>query len=136
MVSGSAGGASGNGIDRLPRLPEVAPLAIVVGQGSPAHLTGTLHDLGISPTFAERYFRHFDFGAGPDLARLMKAWRNTGQRVALAESGGDEAAFPGRRIFPYRFLLKHYPIRSQAHGERKVLRERQARWNASRRARE
>jgi glycosyltransferase involved in cell wall biosynthesis len=80
------------------------------------------------------YFRHFEFGTTPDLRRLVKAWRNTGQHVDLAGSAGHEATFPGRRLFPYRFLLHHYPVRSQAHGERKVLRERQARWNASERA--
>ncbi|HYN70019.1 MAG TPA: glycosyltransferase [Candidatus Eisenbacteria bacterium] len=80
------------------------------------------------------YFRHFEFGTTPDLRRLVKAWRNTGQHVDLAGTAGHEAAFPGRRLFPYRFLLHHYPVRSQAHGERKVLRERQARWNAAERA--
>ena len=80
------------------------------------------------------YFRHFEFGTTPDLRRLVKAWRNTGQRVDLAGTAGHEASFPGRRLFPYRFLLHHYPVRSQAHGERKVLRERQGRWNASERA--
>jgi glycosyltransferase involved in cell wall biosynthesis len=80
------------------------------------------------------YFRHFEFGTTPDLRRLVKAWRNTGQPVDLAGTAGHEASFPGRRLFPYRFLLHHYPVRSQAHGERKVLRERQARWNASERA--
>jgi glycosyltransferase involved in cell wall biosynthesis len=80
------------------------------------------------------YFRHFEFGTTPDLRRLVKAWRNTGQPVDLAGTAGHEASFGGRRPFPYRFLLHHYPVRSQAHGERKVLRERQARWNASERA--
>jgi hypothetical protein len=75
------------------------------------------------------YFRHFEFGATPDLALQVKAWRNTGQPVRLADSGGHEAGFAGRRIFPYKFLLKHYPIRSQAHGERKVFAERRGRWN-------
>jgi hypothetical protein len=37
-------------------------------------------------------------------------------------------------VYPYKFLLKHYPIRSHAHGERKVLRERIARWNQTERA--
>jgi hypothetical protein len=38
-------------------------------------------------------------------------------------------------VFPYNFLLKHYPIRSQAHGEQKVLRERKPRWDAGERRR-
>jgi hypothetical protein len=83
----------------------------------------------------ETHFRHFEFGSTPDLLRQIKGWRNTGRRVELAESGGHEAAFEGRRVFPYKFLLKHYPIRSQSHGERKVLGERRSRWNAEERAR-
>ena len=34
------------------------------------------------------------------------------------------------RIFPIRFLCRHYPIRSQAHGARKVVRERKGRFAA------
>ena len=83
----------------------------------------------------EAYFRHFEFGTTPDDLHRIKAWRSTGGRVSLAASGGHEVRLPGRRVFPYKFLLKHYPIRSQAHGERKVLRERAARWNAAERAR-
>ena len=36
--------------------------------------------------------------------------------------------FEGRRIFPLRFLLRHYPIRGQTHGRRKVLEERKGRF--------
>ena len=39
-------------------------------------------------------------------------------------SGGHQVQFRGRRICPVKFLSKHYPIRSQAHGERKVFEER------------
>jgi hypothetical protein len=83
----------------------------------------------------ERSFRHFEFDVTPGIRPQVKAWRNLGRRVDLAGSGGHEAVFDGRRIFPYNFLLKHYPIRSQAHGERKVLHERQARWSPAERAR-
>ena len=65
----------------------------------------------------------------------MNAWKNLGRPVNLAESGGHEVRFEERRIFPYKFLIKHYPIRSQAHGERKVFRERKLRWAAAERAR-
>ncbi len=77
----------------------------------------------------EEYFRSFEFGSELGDQLKIQAWRNTGQRVVLAESGGHEAVFAGRRVFPYKFLLKHYPIRSQAHGHRKILVERRARWN-------
>ena len=93
-------------------------------------------DSGFMPgTDYEAHFRSFEFGAELGDQLKIQAWRNTGQRVVLAESGGHEAVFPGRRVFPYKFLLKHYPIRSQAHGERKILVERRARWNPAERAR-
>ena len=54
----------------------------------------------------------------------IKCWKKTGAAVDLRSSGGHDAQFPGRAVFPVPFLLRHYPIRSQAHGERKVFRER------------
>ena len=65
----------------------------------------------------------------------VNAWRNTGQAVDLARSGGHAVEFASRRVFPYNFLLKHYPIRSQTHGEQKVLRDRKPRWNQEERKR-
>jgi hypothetical protein len=82
----------------------------------------------------ERYFRHFEFGATSDLLLQIKAWKNVGP-VDLVSAAGHEARFPRRRVFPYKFLLKHYPIRSQAHGERKIFRERVPRWDRRERAR-
>ena len=38
------------------------------------------------------------------------------------------ARFPGRKVFPIQFLLRHYPIRSQRHGETKVFTERKPRF--------
>ncbi|MEA2150506.1 MAG: hypothetical protein QOD69_2336 [Solirubrobacteraceae bacterium] len=83
----------------------------------------------------ERVLRHFEFGARPGHFIQVKAWDARAGAVDLASSGGHEARFPGRRVFPYKFLQKHYPIRSQAHGERKVFADRTARWNAGERAR-
>jgi hypothetical protein len=65
----------------------------------------------------------------------VRCWKKTGAPVDLASSGGHDAAFAGRRVFPLRFVLRHYPIRSQAHGERKVFDERQRRYLAAERAR-
>jgi glycosyltransferase involved in cell wall biosynthesis len=78
----------------------------------------------------ESYFKHFEFGlAQPDRLQI-KAWKNPGRKISLADSGGHEVRFDGRRVYPYKFLLKHYSIRSQRHGERKVFGERKPRWNA------
>jgi hypothetical protein len=43
--------------------------------------------------------------------------------------------FAGREVFPLRFIQRHYPVRGQAHGERKVFRERQGRFREAERAR-
>jgi hypothetical protein len=64
----------------------------------------------------------------------IKCWKKTSLPVDLTSSGGHEVSFPGRLVFPVRFLLRHYPIRGQAHGERKVFAERRLRFVDSERA--
>jgi Glycosyl transferase family 2 len=59
--------------------------------------------------------------------RQVRCWKKTASVVDLASSGGHEVQFAGRTICPVRFILRHYPIRGQAHGERKI-RERRARF--------
>jgi glycosyltransferase involved in cell wall biosynthesis len=82
----------------------------------------------------ESYFSHFEFSTHAGHFHQRRAWKNLGQGVSLAPSAGHDAGFYGRRVYPFKFLLKHYPIRSQAHGERKVLQERSARWNPAERS--
>jgi Glycosyl transferase family 2 len=65
----------------------------------------------------------------------VRCWKKSDHPVDLASSGGHEAKFTGRRVFPLRFISRHYPIRSQAHGERKVFEERQRRYLVSERGR-
>jgi predicted O-linked N-acetylglucosamine transferase (SPINDLY family)/glycosyltransferase involved in cell wall biosynthesis len=57
-------------------------------------------------------------------ALQIKAWRNTGVRVQLAANGGHSVMFPNRRVFPLNFVLRHYPIRGERHGRRKVFQDR------------
>jgi hypothetical protein len=64
----------------------------------------------------------------------VRCWKKT-STLDLASSAGHEARFPGRRVFPLRFILRHYPIRGQTHGERKVFRERRNRFRQQERAR-
>ena len=71
------------------------------------------------------------YEAGRSFDRLqVKCWKRTAD-VELRSSGGHEAMFEGRRVFPIRFLLRHYPIRGQAHGMRKVFGERLSRFPAA-----
>jgi hypothetical protein len=71
----------------------------------------------------------FEHGTRPGHFRQAKAWLQGTERVDLASSGGHEAKFPAAKDFPYRFLLKHYPIRSQEQGLRKTLKERLERFS-------
>jgi hypothetical protein len=82
----------------------------------------------------ESYFRHFVFVKNPAYFIQRKAWKNYGGAIESLASGGHEVNFEGSRVYPFKFLLKHYPVRSQKHGEKKVFRERKARWNPGERA--
>jgi hypothetical protein len=64
----------------------------------------------------------------------IRCWKKTDD-IDLASSGGHEARFGGRRVFPLRFILRHYPIRGQRHGQRKIFAERQNRFLDEERAR-
>jgi len=77
----------------------------------------------------EAYFKYFELSDRPGQFVEINACKNLGRRVSLTESGGHEMRFDGRRVYPFRFLLKHYPVRSQAHGEKKIFRERKPRWH-------
>jgi uroporphyrinogen-III synthase len=81
----------------------------------------------------EQYFKHFDL-KHLSHAKQRKAWKNTGQPITTIPSAGHDVVFAGRRIFPFKFLLKHYSFRSQSQAERKVFRERKARWNPKERS--
>jgi len=95
-------------------------------------ITGAAYreDLLIEPQFP-----YFEFGSRPGHFAQIRGWKRQPEPVHLAESGGHDASFQGRRVYPFRFLLKHYPIRSQEHGERKVFRERLPRFSAAARER-
>ena len=70
-----------------------------------------------------------EFGDTPADFLQIKGWKPQATRLSMASNAGHEVKFEGRKVFPYKFLLRHYSIRSQEHGERKILRERQPRWS-------
>jgi len=72
------------------------------------------------------HFRRWEEPADYDRMQ-RKCWKAGAPDLELAE-GGHDVRFAGRRLFPLRFLLRHYPIRGQAHGLRKVLQERKGRF--------
>ncbi|NOZ74705.1 MAG: glycosyltransferase, partial [FCB group bacterium] len=59
----------------------------------------------------------------------LKCWKYYGQNFNIWKSGGHVVDFHGRRIFPTPFLMRHYPIRSQQHGMKKVFSERKNRFD-------
>ena len=63
----------------------------------------------------------------------IKAWKNLHLPVSIFRNGGHDITFPERSVCPVKFLLRHYPIRSQAHGEQKVFQERKNRFNSEER---
>jgi hypothetical protein len=76
----------------------------------------------------EAHFRYCEPEAIAGNVLQQKTWKNVGQDVNLRAKAGHAAEFPGKWVFPIPFLLRHYPIRSQEHGRRKVLRERVPRY--------
>ena len=61
--------------------------------------------------------------------KQVKAWKNTGVKVDLISSGGHKVRFNGVRLFPLNFILRHYPIRSEQHGYKKIFKDRVPRFN-------
>jgi SAM-dependent methyltransferase len=90
------------------------------------HTVLTFHPVDDTPEHGdpEQTLRFFQFGQQPGHFLQRKAWKNVGMRPEHAESGGHDVVSQGQRVYPYRFLLKHYPVQSQAHGERNILLER------------
>jgi hypothetical protein len=72
-------------------------------------------------------------GGAYDRAQV-RAWKRQ-PRVDLRSSAGHDVQFDGRRVFPLRFPMRHYPVRSQAHGERKLFVEREPRYDPAERSR-
>jgi glycosyltransferase involved in cell wall biosynthesis len=82
----------------------------------------------------ERHFRYYTTGHGDCQMRQVKAWKRTDVKVDLASTGGHFARFPRVLVSPEFFVLKHYPLRTSAQAERKVLRERVGRYDPVERA--
>jgi len=91
-------------------------------------------DRPFRPGTLETDLSYFEYGTRPGHFKQAKAWLQGADAVDLASSGGHSAEFSGAVSFPYKFLLRHYPIRSAEHGRRKVLMERRGRWSPDERA--
>jgi hypothetical protein len=70
---------------------------------------------------------HFQFwqpGTRPGHFVQRKIWRKSSAPVNLTASGGHDVSFPGRRVYPFHFLLRHYPFRSSQQVSRKLFEDR------------
>lgn len=66
----------------------------------------------------EKHFRYYNETDCISLIPNRKLWKNVGQ-VKL-NGGGHEVMFPGIRVYPQRFLMKHYPFRTPEQARRKI----------------
>lgn len=80
----------------------------------------------VSPPFQQN-LGHFEFGRRPGHFVQVKGWKNV-KRVNLAESAGHNVLFEGRRVYPLKFLLKHYPLRNKEQSENKIFKNRLPRY--------
>jgi len=86
---------------------------------------------GQDPVHYFKWARLFDASVN---APQRKAWKQS-HSLDLVSSGGHDAKINNERTFPINFLLRHYPIRSQIQGHRKIFLERKARWSKEERER-
>jgi len=91
-----------------------------------------LHNNSSDVGLIESRFEYFSEAESFDSIQV-KAWKAS-YSLDLVSSGGHFAMIPNPKLSPFRFLLKHYPLRSVVQGVRKVNLERKARFSAAEKA--
>lgn len=84
-------------------------------------------DAFVPGTEVSEHLHWFEWPHGVQNVTHVQAWRNLG-RVDLVGSGGHDATFERKRVFPFNAVLRHYPVRSQGHGDTKVFQDRAPRY--------
>jgi hypothetical protein len=78
-----------------------------------------------------QYFTLYE--EAPERDRIqIKCWKWRSDVRFL--DGGHDVQLPGKKVFPIRFILCHYPVRGQTQGLRKVFEERKGRFVEAERA--
>ena len=77
---------------------------------------------GIDP---EKHFDYFWIEKGHIHRRI---WKQPNERVRIADNASHNINFSGRKIHLKKWIMKHYRLRSQRHGEKKMA-ERRARYD-------
>jgi glycosyltransferase involved in cell wall biosynthesis len=85
-------------------------------------------DNGYNPTVNPTdYFRYFEYGRRPGHFIQTKCWKNQRKSVGLWKAGGHDVEFPGKRVYPIKCILKHYPLRSTEQAVKKIFSDRNPR---------
>ncbi len=71
------------------------------------------------PRFFETMRSYYPFA--PTFPHRLNAWKRQPDRVDLASSGGHTVRFPGIRMFPESFKMRHYQFLSVEHAVRKYV---------------
>jgi O-antigen biosynthesis protein len=74
--------------------------------------------------FSPSEFKYFEFGRHSSHFLQVKAWKNGGPPVDLVTDGGHNVKFDERRVYPLKFLTRHYSFRSRQQATDKVFRDR------------
>ena len=84
------------------------------------------HDIAASSDYERDMPNYSD---GEDFNhRQIKAWK-AHPEIDLVSHGGHMVNRPDGKIFPIRFIHKHYPVRGLEHGYRKIFKERKDRFS-------
>lgn len=86
---------------------------------------------GVDPL---KFFKYGEFGAEGWHFMQLKAWRND-PLAEMASTGGHLVALPNLKIFPIKFLMGHYSLRSNEHARKKIFKERKPRFAEAERKR-
>ncbi|OGL47140.1 MAG: hypothetical protein A2W05_03550 [Candidatus Schekmanbacteria bacterium RBG_16_38_10] len=78
--------------------------------------TGVEENYEYNNFFKEMKYYYF-FEPGPQ--HRIKAWKIFGQKINLHSSGGHQVQFKGRRVYPKKFIMRHYMVLSLPHAIRK-----------------
>ncbi len=71
----------------------------------------------------EKTMRHY-YAFSPQFPHRLNAWKRQPKRVELAWSGGHLVRFPGLRMYPETFVMRHYLLLSQRHAVEKWVEQR------------
>jgi len=81
-------------------------------------------DEGEGSTAPPDRLNYFEFPRHQANFSQIKAWKNLHQLVDLHTYGGHEVVFEQRKVYPLKFLTKHYSLRSKKQAEEKIYRRR------------